>query len=76
MTATTYADFAPEHVDTTRMAQTDTILSPRFYTTDFVAMDRIDVTPVRAEWDALIAEMASDPNRNHFRRSEAFETAL
>ncbi len=62
--------------ETTRMAQEDTVLSPRFYTTDFKAMDRIDVTPVRAEWDALLAEMASDPNRDHFKRTEAFEHRL
>jgi magnesium-protoporphyrin IX monomethyl ester (oxidative) cyclase len=63
-------------VDTTRIAQTDTVLSPRFYTTDFDAMDRIDVSSVRAEWDALLAEMASDPNRNHFKRTQAFENTL
>jgi magnesium-protoporphyrin IX monomethyl ester (oxidative) cyclase len=62
--------------DTTRLAQEDTILSPRFYTTDFKAMDRIDVSGVRAEWDALIAEMASDPNRDHFKRIQAFENIL
>jgi len=62
--------------ETTQLAQTDTILSPRFYTTDFDAMDRIDVSSVRQEWDALIAEMASDPNRNHFKRAEAFENIL
>lgn len=62
--------------ETTRMAQADTVLSPRFYTTDFDAMDRIDVTPVRREWDALIAEMAADPNHDHFRRTEAFENTL
>ncbi len=61
---------------TTRMAQEDTVLAPRFYTTDFDAMDRIDVSPVRAEWDALIAEMAADPNKNHFRRAEAFTNKL
>jgi magnesium-protoporphyrin IX monomethyl ester (oxidative) cyclase len=62
--------------ETTRMAQKDTVLSPRFYTTDFKAMDRIDVGAVRGEWDALIAEMASDPNHDHFRRTEAFENIL
>ena len=61
---------------TTRMAQEDTVLSPRFYTTDFAAMDRMDVSSVRAEWDSLLAEMASDPNKDHFKRAEAFENTL
>ena len=62
--------------DTQAMAREDTVLSPRFYTTDFAAMDRIDVSPVRAEWDALIAEMASDPNRLHFKRTAAFDGVI
>ncbi len=73
MTAVTFDE---QTFDTTSAAQRDTILSPRFYTTDFAAMDRIDVTGVRSEWDALIAEMASDPNRDHFKRMQAFENAL
>jgi magnesium-protoporphyrin IX monomethyl ester (oxidative) cyclase len=56
--------------DTMAMAQQNTVLSPRFYTTDFDALDRIDVTPVRAEWDRLIEEMRSDPNKTHFKRDE------
>lgn len=72
--ATAIAD-APVNV-TTREAQADTVLSPRFYTTDFVAMDRINVEPVRREWDSLIAEMASDPNKNHFKRAAAFANIL
>ena len=82
MTAHAFADpslidaATPIDLDTTKIAREDTVLSPRFYTTDFDAMDRIDVSKVRAEWDSLIAEMASDPNRNHFKRTEAFENTL
>ena len=53
----------------TAVALRDTLLTPRFYTTDFDALDAIDVTPVRAEWDALIAQMKADPNRGHFKKN-------
>ncbi|MBK1657877.1 magnesium-protoporphyrin IX monomethyl ester (oxidative) cyclase [Paracraurococcus ruber] len=59
--------------ETTRLATSETVLSPRFYTTDFDAMDRIDVSHIRAEWDALMAEFKADPNKGHFVRSEAFD---
>ena len=62
--------------DSTRLAQQDTILSPRFYTTDFAAMERIDVNLVRAEWDQLIAELRADTNKGHFIRNEAFDVDL
>ena len=66
-------DGAPKTVDTNGMAAETTMLSPRFYTTDFDAMDRIDVSSVRREWDALIAEMASDPNKEHFKKPHSFD---
>ncbi len=59
--------------ETTKSAQQDTILSPRFYTTDFDELDRTDVTPVRTEWDELLAEMRRDPNKGHFIRSDEFK---
>jgi magnesium-protoporphyrin IX monomethyl ester (oxidative) cyclase len=62
--------------ETLRMAQEDTVLSPRFYTTDFEALDRIDVGLVRAEWDAVIADLEADHNKDHFRRTDAFEGVL
>jgi magnesium-protoporphyrin IX monomethyl ester (oxidative) cyclase len=72
---------SPIHVptssdETLAMAREDTMLTPRFYTTDFDAMDRIDVSKVRREWDALIAEMEGDPNRRHFQRTDAFDGVL
>ncbi len=62
--------------DTMAMATEDTVLSPRFYTTDFAKLDAIDVSPVRAEWDALIAEMQADPNKHHFKRDASFEGVI
>ncbi|HSF63365.1 MAG TPA: magnesium-protoporphyrin IX monomethyl ester (oxidative) cyclase [Paracoccaceae bacterium] len=59
--------------DTTAMATETTLLNPRFYTTDFDEMDRIDVTPVRAEWDALLARMKSDPNKGHFKKNAEWD---
>jgi magnesium-protoporphyrin IX monomethyl ester (oxidative) cyclase len=53
----------------TAVAMQNTLLTPRFYTTDFDEMDAIDVTPVRAQWDALIAEMQADPNKGHFKKN-------
>jgi magnesium-protoporphyrin IX monomethyl ester (oxidative) cyclase len=60
-------------LDATRVAQQDTVLSPRFYTTNFDELDKTDVAPVRAEWDALIAELRSDPNKKHFVRTDEFD---
>ena len=59
--------------ETTRIAVEDAMLSPRFYTTDFDELDRIDVSSVRTEWDVLIAELKSDPNKGHFKRTEAWD---
>ena len=59
--------------ETTQMATHDTVLSPRFYTTDFAAMDALDVSLVRREWDELMAEFRRDPNRGHFIRSAVFD---
>ncbi len=58
--------------DATAHARTSTLLSPRFYTTDFAAMDRIDIEPLRAEWDALLAEYEGDNNHDHFQRTAEF----
>ncbi len=59
--------------DSTRAAYDDTLLSPRFYTTDFDELDKIDISSVRAEWDVLLAEMRADPNKGHFKRTDAWD---
>lgn len=57
----------------TELAKTDTLLNPRFYTTDFAALDKLDVTPVRAQWDALMAEFREDANKGHFVRNSDYD---
>ena len=58
------------------LATQDTMLTPRFYTTDFDALDAIDVSPVREEWDQLIADMVGDPNKLHFKHSDRFKGVI
>lgn len=58
--------------DAAKKAVTNTIFSPRFYTTDYQAMNRISVEPVRADWDAMMAEYEGDNNHDHFQRDAAF----
>lgn len=58
--------------DAARLAVTDNLFAPRFYTTDFAAMDRINIEPVRAEWDAMMAEYEGDNNHDHFQRDAGF----
>jgi len=57
----------------TEAAMQNTLLTPRFYTTDFDELDAIDVSSVRGDWDALIAEMEADPNKGHFKKNEDWD---
>jgi magnesium-protoporphyrin IX monomethyl ester (oxidative) cyclase len=51
----------------------ETLLTPRFYTTDFEAVANMDISAQEEELKAMIAEMRTDYNRDHFVRDEEFK---
>lgn len=51
----------------------ETVLTPRFYVTDFDKVAAMDLSLQDAEIDTLLAEMRADYNRHHFLRDEEFE---
>jgi magnesium-protoporphyrin IX monomethyl ester (oxidative) cyclase len=51
----------------------DTILTPRFYTTDFDEMAAMDISINEEEMMAILEEFRADYNRHHFVRDESFE---
>jgi magnesium-protoporphyrin IX monomethyl ester (oxidative) cyclase len=50
----------------------ETILTPRFYTTNFDAMAEMDITDTAADFEAILQEFKADYNRRHFVRDEEF----
>ena len=60
--------------DATALAMQNTLMTPRFYTTNFDELDAVDVTPVRGDWDKLLAQMESDPNKGHFKKNEDWDS--
>lgn len=62
--------------ESTDQARTETLLTPRFYRTDFDAMDKIDLSPVADEWRQLMEEFKGDNNKNHFKRDEQYAEEL
>lgn len=51
----------------------ETILTPRFYTTDFDAIAEMDLAPNEDEIRAILEEFRTDYNRHHFVRDEEFD---
>lgn len=51
----------------------ETILTPRFYTTDFEEMAKMDISPNEDELKAILEEFRVDYNRHHFVRNAEFE---
>ncbi len=64
----------PDLSMTTRHALQEAVLTPRFYTTDFKAIDALDIDKngLRDEFEWIRAEFEHDYNRTHFRRNEEF----
>lgn len=58
--------------DAARKAVADSMISPRFYTTDYDYMNQINIEPVRVEWDLMMKEYEGDNNQDHFQRDERF----
>jgi len=59
--------------ETTEAAWESATLSPRFYTTDFEALEELDLAGVDDRWQDLMEEFRRDPNKDHFKRTEDFE---
>ena len=62
--------------DATRKAEANTLLSPRFYKTDYAALEHFDASPVRAEWNQLMSEFERDINADHFERDAVFDAEV
>jgi magnesium-protoporphyrin IX monomethyl ester (oxidative) cyclase len=54
--------------EATQTALQDTVLTPRFYKTDYDAIDKLNIESIRPQWDALMAEFRADSNTDHFQR--------
>ncbi len=51
----------------------ETILTPRFYTTDFEALANTSISACEEDFKAILAEFQADYNRRHFVRDAEFE---
>lgn len=51
----------------------ETLLNPRFYTTNFNEMGELDISSNLEEFEALLEEFRADYNRQHFIRGKEFE---
>jgi magnesium-protoporphyrin IX monomethyl ester (oxidative) cyclase len=51
----------------------ETLLTPRFYTTNFDAIAQMDISGHETELRAVIDELRADYNRHHFVRDEEFQ---
>ena len=53
-------------------ASKETLLTPRFYTTDFKEISELDISSNLDEIEAIVEEFKIDYNRDHFIRDKEF----
>lgn len=58
---------------TTDSARRETLLTPRFYRTDYAAFDRLNIASVQKDWDDMLDEFRRDDNVDHFRTDVDFD---
>src|SRR5210317_543689 len=61
--------------DSTQQALENRLLAPRFYKTNYKALNKVDISSVRDEWDAMMAAFEADKNRAHFKQTYDFDPA-
>uniref|UniRef100_A0A1Z1MGB3 Magnesium-protoporphyrin IX monomethyl ester [oxidative] cyclase n=1 Tax=Herposiphonia versicolor TaxID=2007163 RepID=A0A1Z1MGB3_9FLOR len=60
-------------IQKTDIKTAETLLTPRFYTTDFEEMANLDISLNTEEFEALLKEFRADYNKKHFIRDEEFD---
>ena len=59
----------------TKTAAQETLLTPRFYTTNFKEMSELDISSNIEEIESIVEEFRIDYNRDHFIRDKEFLTS-
>nr|YP_010851443.1 magnesium-protoporphyrin IX monomethyl estercyclase [Echinothamnion hookeri]WGH14320.1 magnesium-protoporphyrin IX monomethyl estercyclase [Echinothamnion hookeri] len=59
-------------IQNTEIKIKETLLTPRFYTTDFEEMAKLDISLNTEEFEALLQEFRADYNKKHFIRDKEF----
>jgi len=63
-----------EKIVETKSTSTETLLTPRFYTTNFQEICELDITSNIEEIESIVEEFRIDYNRDHFIRDKEFLT--
>jgi magnesium-protoporphyrin IX monomethyl ester (oxidative) cyclase len=62
-------------VNPIKQKNTETLLTPRFYTTNFEEMAQLDISKNSEEFEAILEEFRTDYNRQHFIRDQEFNNS-